>query len=53
LASAFFGLIFVFGFTAAAYFQIANVTTTKSLEYATTLLRIAGGFGFVTIVAGW
>jgi len=52
-ASAFFGLVFLFGFLAAADFQVAYATTTEALEYATTVLKIGGGFGFITIVAGW
>jgi hypothetical protein len=50
---AFFGLVFLFGFIAAADFQLGYATTATEAEYSLTLLKVAGGFGFFTVVAGW
>ncbi len=50
---AFFCLIFLFSFFAAADWQIGYATGPADLEYATYLLKIAGGFGFVTALCGW
>lgn len=53
LACAFFGLIFVFAFLAAANFQLGYATTPAAAEHSLTLLKVAGGFGFITLVSGW
>lgn len=45
-------LDFLFGFFAAAYFEIGH-RGAEGLEHAVTLFKIAGGFGFVTLVMGW
>jgi uncharacterized protein len=50
---AFFGLVFLFGFIAAADFQIGYATTAAQAEYSLTLLKVAGGFGFFTALSGW
>ncbi|KAI9658887.1 MAG: hypothetical protein M1821_001847 [Bathelium mastoideum] len=46
-------LIFVFSFLAAAEFAIGYATTPEALDHATYLIKIGGGFGFVTALAGW
>ncbi|KAL9094447.1 MAG: hypothetical protein Q9165_003297 [Trypethelium subeluteriae] len=50
---ALFCLIFVFAFIAAANFLTGYATGPSDLEHVTTLLKIGGGFGFVTAIAGW
>jgi uncharacterized protein len=50
---AFFGLVFLFGFIAAANFQLGYATTAAEAEYSLTLLKVAGGFGLFTALAGW
>jgi hypothetical protein len=49
----FFGLVFFFGFVAAANFQLGYSNTTTEAEYSLTLLKVSGGFGLLAIVAGW
>lgn len=49
----FFGLVMLFGFIAAADFSIASATTEADLEHINTLLRCAGGFGFLGLISGW
>lgn len=49
----FLALIFVFSFVAAGYLELAHNHTAEGLEYALKLFKIAGGFGFVTVVMGW
>jgi succinate-acetate transporter protein len=50
---AIFFLIFVFSFSAAGQFQLGYNPTPEGLEYAVKLFKIAGGFGFVTVVSSW
>lgn len=50
---AFIGLVFFFGFIAAANFQLGYSTTLTEAEYSLTLLKVAGGFGLFTASAGW
>jgi hypothetical protein len=52
-ACAFFGLVFLFAFIAASDFQRGYATSAAAAEQPFTLLKVAGGFGFITIVAGW
>jgi succinate-acetate transporter protein len=49
----FLTLIFVFGFLAAGYYSLGFNPTAAGLEHATYYFKIAGGFGFVTIMMGW
>jgi succinate-acetate transporter protein len=49
----FFGLIMLFSFIAAADFSVASAKTEADLEHINTLLRCAGGFGFLGLVSGW
>ena len=49
----FFTLVFLFGFLAAANYQVGYNPTPEGAAYATKLLQIGGGFGFVTLVMGW
>jgi len=49
----FFTLIFLFGFFAGGQFQIGYDPTPEGLAYAVKLFKIAGGFGFVTLVVSW
>ncbi|KAF2089246.1 GPR1/FUN34/YaaH-class plasma membrane protein-like protein [Saccharata proteae CBS 121410] len=53
LSLAIFCLIFLFSFTAAAEFAIGSAVTLAQQEHVLYLLKIAGGFGFVTLLAGW
>lgn len=50
---ALFCLIFLFGFIAAANFMTGYATSPSDLDYVAYLLKIGGGFGFVTAIAGW
>jgi succinate-acetate transporter protein len=45
----FFTLIFIFGFFAAAQFKLAAGDVVTGLRY----FKVAGGFGFVTLMMGW
>lgn len=45
----FVSLVFLFGFFAAGYFKLAAGAVTTGVYY----FKIAGGFGFVTLVMGW
>jgi len=49
----FFTLVILFGFLAAANYQVGYNPTPEGLEYAAYLLKIGGGFGFVTLIMGW
>ncbi|KAF7905499.1 uncharacterized protein EAF01_006020 [Botrytis porri] len=49
----FFTLIFVFGFFAGGYYQLGYNPSAAGLENAANKFKIAGGFGFVTIIMGW
>jgi len=49
----FFTLLFLFGFFAAANYQVGYNPTPEGLAYAAKLLKIAGGFGLVTSIMGW
>lgn len=49
----FFTLIILFGFVAAANYQVAYNPTVEGMALAADLLRIGGGFGFVTALMGW
>ena len=49
----FFSLIFVFSFFAAGYYQLGFDPSVAGLEHAIYYFKIAGGFGFVTMMMGW
>jgi succinate-acetate transporter protein len=49
----FFTLVFLFGFFAAADFKIGHDPTEAGIAYATCLLKIGGGFGFITLSVSW
>jgi len=49
----FFCLVFLFSFLAAAYYQLGYNATAAGLEHAFYYFKIAGGFGFVTMICGW
>lgn len=49
----FFGLVMLFAFIAAADASIPTATTAADEAHILQLLRVAGGFGFVGLVAGW
>ncbi|KAM3086904.1 hypothetical protein ACMFMG_001024 [Clarireedia jacksonii] len=49
----FFTLVFVFSFLAAGYYHLGWYPTTEGLDSATYFFKIAGGFGFVSILMGW
>ena len=46
-------LDFLFGFFAAANFQLGHNPTPEGIAYATKLFLIAGGFGMVAAIMGW
>jgi succinate-acetate transporter protein len=50
---AIFFLIFVFSFSAAGQFQLGYNPTPEGIEYAVKLFKIAGGFGFITVISSW
>jgi succinate-acetate transporter protein len=49
----FFTLIILYGFLAAADYQIGYNPTPDGLSLATGLIKIGGGFGFVSAIMGW
>jgi uncharacterized protein len=49
----FFTLIILYGFIAAADYQVSYNPTPDGVAMAANLLRIGGGFGFVTAIMGW
>jgi succinate-acetate transporter protein len=49
----FFSLVFLFSFIAAGYYQLGYDPTAAGLEHALYYFKIAGGFGFVTMMMGW
>ena len=56
----FVALVLLFSFVSAAYYQLGYVDLgdqgkhiPKALEHAAHYFRIAGGIGFVGVVAGW
>jgi hypothetical protein len=49
----FLTLIFVFSFFAAGYYQLEYDPTPEGLAHAIYYFKIAGGFGFVTMIMGW
>ncbi|TVY80807.1 Protein alcS [Lachnellula suecica] len=49
----FFTLIFLFSFVAAADYQLGFNPSAAGVEHATYYFKIAGGFGFVTMLMGW
>jgi len=49
----FFGLVMLFAFSAAADFSVPSAKTEADLEHITTMLRCAGGFGFLGLISGW
>lgn len=49
----FFGLIGLFSFTAAADFAVPHATTAADVAHIGTLIKCAGGFGFIGLVCGW
>lgn len=50
---AFFGLVFLFSFAAAGFYQLGYNPTAAGVEHAYYYFKIGGGFGFVTMCAGW
>ena len=49
----FFTLVILFGLFAGAQYELGLNPTPAGIEYATYLLKVAGGFGFVTLIMGW
>ncbi|KAE9363559.1 GPR1/FUN34/YaaH-class plasma membrane protein-like protein [Stipitochalara longipes BDJ] len=49
----FFTLIFVFSFFAAGFYQLRYDPSAAGLAHAVYYFKIAGGFGFVTMIMGW
>lgn len=49
----FFGLVMLFAFIAAADAAAPHATAPEDLEHILTLLKVAGGFGFIGLVCGW
>jgi len=49
----FVALDFLFGFFAAANFQLGHNPTAAGIAYADKLFLIAGGFGMVACIMGW
>lgn len=49
----FFGLMMVFSFIAAGDYHIGFNPTEVGLAHTEYYYKIAGGFGFVTMMAGW
>jgi len=49
----FLGLVLLFSFVSAAYYQLGYNPSLPGLEHATHYFRIAGGFGFVSMTSGW
>lgn len=49
----FFALVFVFSFVAAGNYQLGYNPTAAGAEHAVYYFKIAGGFGFVTMMMGW
>jgi hypothetical protein len=49
----FLGLVFLFSFAAAADYQLGFNATAEGLEHAVHYIKIAGGFGFVSMIMGW
>jgi succinate-acetate transporter protein len=49
----FLGLVLLFSFIAAADYQLGYNPSLAGLEHAIHYYRIAGGFGFVSMVLGW
>jgi hypothetical protein len=49
----FFTLIILFGFLAAADYQIGADPSPDGLNLAAGLMKIGGGFGFVTAIMMW
>lgn len=43
----------LFAFIAAADFAIPHAKSAADLDHINTLLRLAGGFGFIGLVCGW
>jgi len=48
----FFCLVFLFSFIAAGYYHLGH-NGAAGLEHAFYYFKIAGGFGFITMVMGW
>lgn len=49
----FFCLVFLFSFIAAADYQLGFNPTAAGASHAYYYLKIAGGFGFITMMMGW
>ena len=49
----FFTLVCLFGLFAGAQYELGYNPTPDGIAYANYLLKIAGGFGFVTLIMGW
>jgi succinate-acetate transporter protein len=49
----FFTLVFVFSFFAAGFYQLGYDPSVAGLDHAVYYFKIAGGFGFVTMIMGW
>lgn len=52
-ALAIFCLMPLFGLFAAAEFATGTATTAEDVSHVLNLIKIAGGFGLVTTIAGW
>jgi succinate-acetate transporter protein len=49
----FVGLVGLFSFIAAADHAVPSVTDAAGLAHVETLLKAAGGFGFLGLISGW
>jgi succinate-acetate transporter protein len=49
----FLGLVFLFSFIAAADYQLGYNATAAGAAHAVYYVKIAGEFGFVTMIMGW
>lgn len=49
----FFCLVFLYSFFAAGYYQLGFNPTAAGTAHAFYYFKIAGGFGFVTMIMGW
>jgi succinate-acetate transporter protein len=49
----FFCLVFLFSFSAAAYYSLGFNPTAAGASHAFYYFKIAGGFGFVAMIMGW
>jgi hypothetical protein len=49
----FLGLVGLFSFIAAADAAVPHATSAADLAHIETLLKCAGGFGFLGLICGW